>query len=125
MAAGIGMMLDSPKRIEAIMYAIIEDSGTQIKVSQGDVIKVALREMPADVATIYFDKVLAVSDPQKEGSARIGAPYVAGAKVTGEVLAQAKEDRKMSWRYRRRKNVLVRRGHRQDYLSVKITAIEG
>lgn len=121
---GIGMMLGFPKRIEANMYAIIEDSGTQIKVSQGDVIKVALREMPADVATIHFDKVLAVSDPQQEGSTRIGEPYVAGAKVTGEVLAQAKEDRKMSWRYRRRKNVLVRRGHRQDYLSVKITAIE-
>ena len=43
------------------MYAIIEDSGTQIKVSEGDVIKVALREMPADVATVTFDRVLAVN----------------------------------------------------------------
>ena len=28
------------------MYAIIEDSGTQIKVSEGDVIKVDLRDLP-------------------------------------------------------------------------------
>jgi large subunit ribosomal protein L21 len=125
------------------MYAIIEDSGTQIRVSEGEVIKVALRELPPDVATITFDKVLLVGDaPKADGkaapapapgsaapatapvAAKIGAPYVDGAKVTGDVLAQEKTDRIMAWRYRRRKNVLRRKGHRQSYLKVKITAIQ-
>jgi len=127
------------------MYAIIEDGGTQIKVSAGAIIKVALRELPPDVATITFDKVLLVGEaPQANGPAaatgspetpaasaaappapaKIGAPYVDGAKVTGDVLAQEKTDRVMAWRYRRRKNVLRRKGHRQSYLKVKITAIQ-
>ena len=115
------------------MYAIIEDSGTQIRVSEGEVIRVALRELPPDVATITFDKVLLVGDAPKADAkadaapvapAKIGAPYVGGAKVTGDVLAQEKTDRVMAWRYRRRKNVLRRKGHRQSYLKVKITAIQ-
>ena len=43
------------------MYAIIEDSGTQIKVQMGDLIDIDLREVE-DGATITFDKVLAVGD---------------------------------------------------------------
>ena len=43
------------------MYAIIEDSGSQIKVSQGDIIRVALRELPADAATLTFERVLLVA----------------------------------------------------------------
>ncbi len=107
------------------MYAIIEDSGSQIKVSQGDIIRVALREQPTGQAAITFDKVLFVSDPKADAPARIGQPYVSGAKVSGEILSQEKTDKVKSWRYSRRKNVLKRKGHRQDYLKVKITGIEG
>lgn len=103
------------------MYAIIEDSGSQIKVSQGDIIKVAIRELPAGTASLTFDKVLLVGG---EGDAKVGSPTVAGATVTGDILAQEKTERTMSWRFRRRKNIVKRRGHRQDYLKVKITAIQ-
>jgi large subunit ribosomal protein L21 len=109
------------------MYAIIEDSGAQIKVSQGDIIKVAIRDLPAGAATITFDKVLMVGPSTGEnGSTKrvIGTPLLSGAKVTGDVMSQEKTPRVMSWRFRRRKNITKRRGHRQDYLKVKITAIE-
>ena len=106
------------------MYAIIQDSGSQIKVSQGDVIRVALRDLPADQSTLNFAQVLFVGDETKDGTTRIGQPFVKGAKVTGDILAQEKTDKTVSYRFRRRKNVLKRRGHRQDYLKVKITAIE-
>jgi ribosomal protein L21 len=42
------------------MYAIIEDSGTQIKVKQGDTIKVALRELDAEQATVTFEKASSI-----------------------------------------------------------------
>jgi large subunit ribosomal protein L21 len=106
------------------MYAIIEDSGTQIKVSQGDVVRVAIRELPADAASITFDRVLLVGDPTAPEKMQLGAPLVAGAKVTADILSQEKTPRVMAWRVRRRKNVIKRRGHRQDYLKVKITAIQ-
>ena len=107
------------------MYAIIEDSGTQIKVSQGDVVKVAIRELPAGVATVVFDRVLMIGGGEAGAAPRIGAPLLAGVKVTADVLGAEKTDRVVSYRFRRRKNVSKSRGHRQDYLSVKITAIEG
>lgn len=103
------------------MYAIIEDSGSQIKVSEGDVIKVALRDLPNDAASITFDRVLLVGTG--EGDAKIGEPILAGATVTGDILSQERDDKVRIVKFKRRKNELRRRGHRQDYLKVKITAI--
>jgi len=104
------------------MFAIIEDSGTQIKVNEGDVIKVAVREMPADAATITFDRVLFLGEG---ADAKIGTPLVAGAQVTADVIAQERTDKIEVIKYKRRKNYRRRKGHRQDYLKVKITKISG
>ena len=106
------------------MYAIIEDSGTQIKVEHGSVIKVALRELPQDSATLTFDRVLMVGDPQDESKTQIGTPLVDGAKVIGDLIAQEKTPRVPVVKFKRRKNYLRHKGHRQDYLKVKVTSIE-
>jgi large subunit ribosomal protein L21 len=103
------------------MYAIIEDSGTQIKVSQGDVIKVAIRDLPEDAASITFDRVLMVGG---EGAARIGQPLLAGVSVTADLLGQGRTDKVPVVKFRRRKTYVRRKNHRQDYLEVKITAIQ-
>ncbi|MEE9212595.1 MAG: 50S ribosomal protein L21 [Phycisphaeraceae bacterium] len=105
------------------MYAIIEDSGTQIKVSEGDMIHVAIRDLPADVATITFDNILMVGQAKKDGGAKIGTPYVKGAKVTADVLGRDRTDKVEIVKFKRRKTYLRRKGHRQDYLQVKITSI--
>lgn len=105
------------------MYAIIEDSGTQIRVAEGDVIKVALRDLPADSATITFDRVLFVGGREGQAAA-IGAPVVDGAKVVADVLGQERDDKVMVVKFRRRKNYRRRKGHRQDYIKVKVTSIQ-
>lgn len=105
------------------MYAIIEDSGSQIKVSEGDIIKVALRDLPEDAANITFDRVLLVGSG--EGDAKIGAPILAGATVTGDILSQERDTKVRIIKFKRRKNETIRRGHRQDFLKVKITGIQG
>jgi len=104
------------------MYAIIEDSGTQIKVSEGQVINVAKRDLPADVATLTFDRVLMVGG---EGEPKIGTPVLDGAKVTADILAEERTDRVPVTKFKRRKNYTLRKSHRQDYLKVKITSISG
>ncbi len=104
------------------MYAIIEDSGTQIKVSEGDEIKVAIRDLPEDVATVVFDKVLLVKGDDAE--ANVGAPYVSGAKVTADILEQDRTKKIRVVKFKRRKGYLRRKGHRQDYLKVKVTSID-
>lgn len=103
------------------MYAIIEDSGSQIKVSEGDVIFVDLREMADNSKDITFDKVLLVS--QEDGKMKIGEPYVAGAKVSAELLKEARGPKLRTVKFRRRKNYRRKLGHRQDLLKIKITRI--
>ena len=60
------------------MYAIIEDSGTQIKLKQGDLIDIDLRDAD-DGAVITFDRVLAIGDASGTTAAKIGRPYLTGA----------------------------------------------
>ncbi len=105
------------------MYAVIEDSGTQIHVQQGDVIQVALRDLSPDAATITFDRVLMVSDVEA-GNTKIGQPLLDQAKVTADILSQEKTPRVEVVKFKRRKNYLRRKGHRQGYLKVKITSID-
>ena len=105
------------------MYAVIEDSGSQIKVSPGDTIRVDLRELPEDVATITFDRVMMVG--ADEGDARIGQPYVEGVTVTGDIMREGRTNKVPVVKFKRRKNYIRKNSHRQDFLQVKITGIEG
>lgn len=101
------------------MYAIIETGGKQLKVEQGQVIKVEkLAAQAGD--TVNFDQVLMVSG---NDGVKLGQPTVAGAVVTGKVLGQGKDPKVVSFRYKRRKRVRVKRGHRQPFTSVKIENI--
>ena len=103
------------------MYAIIEDSGTQFKVSEGDVLSVDLRELPEAAKEIEFGRVLLIGE---EGNVRVGRPLVAGAKVVGEIVdADAKGPKLHVYHFRRRKHSRRRTGHRQHYIEVRITKI--
>ena len=108
------------------MFAIIEDSGSQRKVVQGDQILVDLRSSgeakPGDKVT--FDKVLAIGEIG--GNAKIGQPYVAGATVQGEVVEPLVKGEKIDvWHFREKKAWQRKQGHRQKYTMVKVTAITG
>ena len=56
---------------------------------------------------------------------KIGKPTVKGASVTGEVLGEERGPKVIAFRFKRRKNVRKKRGHRQAYVRVKISNIEG
>ena len=104
------------------MYAIIEDSGTQFKVTSGDRIRIdrALDEGAETPKNITFDRVLLVGG---EGSPKIGAPLVSGATVTADVIGAVKGPKIDIQKYKRRKGYHKKIGHRQPYLEVKITGI--
>lgn len=102
------------------MYAIIEDSGRQYKVSAGDKIYVDLRDLPEGQETIEFDKVLALGEGE---NARIGQPFVDGAKVVGKLIAEVKGPKLKIMKYKRRKNYRRVTGHRQRHLEVTISDI--
>ncbi len=106
------------------MYAIIEDSGTQIKVAPGDVVEIDLREVD-DGKRITFDRVLLVGSGEGDDRARIGMPYLEGVTVTAEVVAESRGKKIDIVKYIRRKGYRKHQGHRQKYLKVKIAEING
>tara|TARA_Y100000589_G_scaffold292053_1_gene295939 strand:- start:155 stop:523 length:369 start_codon:yes stop_codon:yes gene_type:complete len=100
------------------MYAIVEDSGTQIKVSTGDILEVDLRDVEGD--TITLDNVLMIGG---EGEPTLGTPYIDGASVAVEVLEEVKGDKIDVIKFKRRKGYRRKTGHRQRYLKVKVGEI--
>jgi large subunit ribosomal protein L21 len=103
----------------ANMYAIVEEGSKQYKVTSGDTIQID-RPVGVDEKSITFPRVLLVGG---DGAAKIGAPLVAGATVTAEVLGEVQAKKVRSVKYKRRKGYRKTIGHRQGYTSVKITAI--
>ena len=101
------------------MYAVIRTGGKQYKVAKNDVITIA-KLAGEKGATVSFDEVLMVGG---DGAATIGAPLVAGAKVTGTVLDQGKGDKVIIFKKRRRKNSRRKNGHRQFETVVRIADI--
>ncbi len=104
------------------MYAVIEDSGSQFKISEGDVIRVDLRDLPENATELSFDRVLFVSDG--EGEAKIGTPLLENAKVEADILTEVRDKKIVIIKYKRRKGYRRKAGHRQRFLRVKITGIQ-
>ncbi len=101
------------------MYAVIVTGGKQYRVSQGDKVRVEKLDA-AEGASIELDKVLMVVDGD---DIKIGAPVLAGGKVTAQVKAHGRGDKVEIIKFRRRKHHMKRQGHRQAYTELEITGI--
>ncbi|AUG54006.1 MULTISPECIES: 50S ribosomal protein L21 [Thalassospira] len=101
------------------MYAIIKTGGKQYKVAANDVIKVEKIAAQAG-ETVTLDQVLMVAG---DGAPQVGAPLVSGASVVAEVLEQAKGDKVIVFKKKRRHNYRRKNGHRQNLTVLRITGI--
>ncbi len=103
------------------MFAIFEDGSHQFRVREGDRISVDRRD--GDVGSeVVFSKVLLVAG---EGEPQIGAPVLEGARVVAKIVDQYRDRKIIVQKFRRRKNVRRRQGHRQPYTMVQITGVTG
>ncbi|MEH6477616.1 MAG: 50S ribosomal protein L21 [Sneathiella sp.] len=102
------------------MFAVIKTGGKQYKVAKDDVIKV---ERLAGEAgdTIQLDYVLAVA--ADDGALTVGAPVVEGAVVSATLLEQARADKIIVFKKKRRQGYRRKAGHRQDLTVLRITDI--
>jgi len=101
------------------MYAIFESGGKQHKVVEGETLRLEKLDAAAG-DKVNFDKVLLVNDGK---ALNVGAPYVAGGKITAEVVEQGRGEKVKIIKFRRRKHHEKQMGHRQSYTAVKITKI--
>ena len=103
------------------MYAVIKTGGKQYRVKSGEQVKVEL--LAAEVgATVSFDNVLMLGEGD---GAKVGAPFVSGAKVRATVLAQGRGEKLRIFKMRRRKHYAKTQGHRQSFTEVRIDEIVG
>jgi len=99
--------------------AIFQSGGKQYRVTEGETLDIEKLELEPGSEAV-FENVLFINT----GNApQVGAPILAGAKVTAEVVDQRKGDKVIAYKYRRRKGYQRTVGHRQKLTRVKITAI--
>lgn len=101
------------------MYAIMQTGGKQYRVAEGDTIFVEKLDAE-EGAEVTFDKVLAVVDGE---DVKVGKPLVAGASVTGKVVAHGKGKKILVFKYKAKANYRRRQGHRQPFTRVLIGKI--
>ena len=102
------------------MLAVIKTGGKQYLVSPGD--KIQIEKIDKEEGKeVEFSEVLLV---EKRGKAKIGTPFVKGAKVIGKVIRHGKGKKILVLKYKRRKRYRVKRGHRQQFTEVEILKIE-
>lgn len=101
------------------MYAVIKTGGKQYRVSEGDLLTVELIDTEAG-ATVTFNEVLMVA---KDGEIRVGRPFLADAKVIGEVINLDKGPKLTIFKHKCRKGFRKKTGHRQPVVNLKIKEI--
>lgn len=101
------------------MYAIIVTGGKQYKVEAGEAVFIEKLDVEAG-DEVTFDKVAAVG---KDDGIVVGTPYVEGATVTAKVEKNGKGKKVTVFTYKSKKNEKRKKGHRQPYTKVEITAI--
>ncbi len=102
------------------MFAVIRTGGKQYKVKKDD--KLVVEKLDGnDGDTVNLDQVLMLSDGTK---ATVGAPLLAGAKVTAKIVNQTRGDKVIIFKKKRRQNYRRKGGHKQDLTTIQITDIQ-
>jgi large subunit ribosomal protein L21 len=101
------------------MFAIVETSGRQFRVTEGD--RIVVDRVAARVGeTVRLDSVLLVGG---QDSPTIGTPFVPGAAVEATVIAHRAGDKVIVFKYRPKKRERRKVGHRRLLSEIRIGAI--
>lgn len=101
-------------------YAILECGGKQYKVVEGTTVDVDRMTVEAG-QEIDLDSVLLVVDGD---SVKVGTPNVKGARVKATVEDEIKGPKLIVFKYRPKKRIRVKTGHREKYTRIMINSIE-
>lgn len=99
------------------MFAVVRTGGKQYRVAAGDKIVVEKLEGEAGASITLGDVLLA-----GEGS---DLKPTDGLTVAAEIIAQAKADKVIVFKKRRRHNYRRKNGHRQNHTILRIVSIGG
>ena len=101
------------------MYAIFRTAGKQFRAEPGATLRIPSVDAEPG-AKLTFDQVLLGSTGK---AIKAGTPLLSGAKVTAEVVKHGKAEKIVVYRFKRRKNVARKQGHRQRFTEIKIDSV--
>jgi large subunit ribosomal protein L21 len=102
------------------MYAVIKTGGKQYRVAKDDVF--AVERLAAEPGTmVAVGAVLMIGETGQAPT--VGRPVVDKAAVFAEVLEQARNDKIIVFKKKRRKNYRRKKGHRQDITVLRVLAV--
>ena len=101
------------------MYAVVRTGGKQYRVAAGDVVEVEKLE-GAVGDSITLEDVLLVSNGD---AVQVGTPRVDGSSVTAKITGQYRGNKIMVFKYRPKKRIRVRKGHRQYLTRLQIQSV--
>ena len=100
------------------MFAVIKAGGKQYRVVEDQLLKVeGVEGEPGTIVQIGEVIMLGGDKPE------IGSPTIAGASVAAEIVKHGRGPKVIAFKKRRRKNSRRRRGHRQDFVLIRISEI--
>jgi len=101
------------------MFAVIKSGGRQYKVSVGQTLEV--NRLPVEVGEqVHFNEVLLISDAN---NTMVGTPLVDNATVLATATKQGRGEKLIVFRYKPKKRIRHRRGHRQELTILTIDDI--
>lgn len=101
------------------MYAVIRTGGKQYRVAVGNAVEV--EKLDGEIgSTVTLEDVLLVADGD---NVQVGRPTVTGASVVAKITGQYRGTKVMVFRYRPKKRIRVRKGHRQYLTRLQIESI--
>src|SRR6185437_7179815 len=100
------------------MFAVIKAGGKQYRVAEDQVLKVeGVKGEPGTIVQIGDVIMLGGDTPQ------FGTPMIEGASVAAEIIEHGRGAKVIAFKKRRRKNSRRKRGHRQDFVLIRISEI--
>lgn len=103
---------------QADSFAIIATGGKQYLVTEGQKVRIEKVLGGHKVGdTLTFEEVLLTGAGDK---VTVGAPTIAGSKISAEITAIGKADKVTVIKYKAKSRYFKKRGHRQPYFEVKV-----
>ena len=102
-----------------VKFSVIETGGKQYRVSAGQKVKVEKLNAEAG-GSFVFNKVLLAADGD---AVTIGTPYISGAKVETKIVRQARDRKKIVFKYHSKTRRRKKKGHRQHFTEVEIVRV--
>ena len=104
------------------MYAVIQTGGKQVRVVEGDVVRIerVSKEVLGKGDEITLNEVLAIGE---DDGLHLGKPFVEGASVRAVVVRETRGPKLIVYKKKKRKGFQRTHGHRQDLVEIRVASI--